>query len=126
VELTRFQPAKSEDNANAMRFLLLPEENDDSLRVNLLTDVHQISEPLVLLSLPQSDKLLCQPCHGMLLCIDHQAYWLVHTNADQLVDRASHSSGEKHRLPRFGDGGQDLVELAFETLFEHAISFVKN
>jgi hypothetical protein len=125
VQLAGFHTAKRKDHPHFMRFLLLSEEDDDAFGVDLFANIHEICKSLVLLALPQSDELLRKTRDCVFLRVDHEAHWLVHTDANELVDRACHRSGEQHRLSRLGNGSQNLVQLAFESLLEHAISLVE-
>jgi hypothetical protein len=126
VQLRARQAQKTKDDARPVGVLLLPEEDNNTLRVQRLADVQQVSHALVLAPRPQPDELLRQRHDRLLLRINHNPGRRVHAHTDQRVDRRRHGGREEHRLSRLGQRREDLVELVGETILEHAIGLVEN
>ncbi len=126
VEFGGFEAEEAEDDAHAVDFAFLAEEDDDFVGVDGLAEEDQVRESLVFSSGPESDELLDQVADGLLSCVYQQPHGPIEADTDEFVDRVRHGRGEKHRLSGLGDRGQDLVQLVRKPVFQHPVRLVQH
>ena len=69
-----------------MSFLLLSEEDNNTLGVGFFAQVQEVTETLVLPSGTETHEFLNKGGYSILLGINHQTHWAIHANANKLVN----------------------------------------